>query len=217
MGFNSDDGDSDGDPEMTTAPSYRERLGRELLDCARGIVASEGLSALQARRLAKDVGCSVGTIYNIFGDLDGLIIEVNTLTLADLGKRLNATVAETAAAATPERLEALAHTYMAFALGNPKAWKAIFEHRLAEDRDVPAHYRADQAQLLALIEHIITPSIADGAKRRTAARALFSAVHGIISLSVDNKLSRFDRAQMEAEIHFIVSACAHGIAVSGGA
>ncbi len=50
-------------PERT----YRERLKANTLLAARKIVTNEGLAALQARRIAQDSGCSVGTIYNLYG------------------------------------------------------------------------------------------------------------------------------------------------------
>ena len=47
----------------------------EALKIAEEIVVGEGLAALTARRVAGETGCSVGTLYNVFGQLDGLIDE----------------------------------------------------------------------------------------------------------------------------------------------
>ena len=41
---------------------------------ARGIVAENGLSALTARKVAQAIGYSPGTLYNVFDDLDDLIV-----------------------------------------------------------------------------------------------------------------------------------------------
>ena len=59
----------------------KERLRGEILTVAEEIVSQDGLSALQARRVASEAGCSVGSIYNAFGDLDELILAVNEATL----------------------------------------------------------------------------------------------------------------------------------------
>lgn len=190
---------------------YRQRVRLEALEIARGIVVREGLAALQARRVAKDAKCSVGSLYNVFGDLDGLILALNVETVGALGKTLAASFAMTRRQPTDERLLDLALSYMTFALAHLNLWKAVFEHRLPDNAEVPPTYRADQARLLALIGEIISGEIAGEDVRACAARALFAAVHGIIALSVDQKLGTFDARALEAEIRFIVKAAANGL------
>ena len=190
---------------------FRQRLLEEILPIAGRIVTSEGLPALQARRVAAEAGCSVGSLYNVFGDLHGLIIAVNIETVAMLGEKLNASFARTRAGPIEARLHDLANSYMQFALGHLNRWKAIFDHKLPEGRFVPPEYRADQARLLALIEQIIAGEIADTGLRVRAGRALFAAVHGVIALAVDHKLDTFDRHNVEEEIRFIVKAAANGL------
>ena len=82
------------EPAVTETQPYRQRLETRMIDIAERLIASEGLAAVQARRIAQEADCSVGTLYNVFGGLDGLIIAVNTRTLKALGEKL-----ETAAAA----------------------------------------------------------------------------------------------------------------------
>ena len=74
--------------EPTTEPKYRDRLREEILQLADRLLATEGLDALQARRIAREADCSVGTIYNIFGDIDGLIVAANSRTLIAMGQSL---------------------------------------------------------------------------------------------------------------------------------
>ena len=40
---------------------------------AERIVLKEGIDALSARRLAKEIDVSVGSLYNAFGDLDAVV------------------------------------------------------------------------------------------------------------------------------------------------
>ncbi|MEQ1719136.1 MAG: TetR/AcrR family transcriptional regulator [Hyphomicrobium sp.] len=195
---------------MTKQP-YREKLRTEVLAIARQMLETEGLSALHARRIAQSAGCSVGSLYNVFGDLDGLIIAVNMQTVADLRKALTASDLGSAALKLDERLADLAITYARFAVANAYRWRALFEHTLTGDRTIPETYRNDQAQLLSLIEKNIASEISDTAMRVRAGRALFAAVHGIVLLAIDSKLAPFDPQAMELEIRFIVKAAAHGL------
>lgn len=190
---------------------YREQLRRDVLVSARQMVEQEGLTALHARRVAERVNCSVGSIYNVFGDLDGLIIALNMETVADFGKALKASHEGSALLSLDERLLDLAITYARFAFANPNRWRAVFEHRLSGERTIPQTYRTDQARLLALIEDIIAGTISDADTRERAARALFAAVHGIVALALDSKLVTFDSQTTEMEIRFIVKAAANGL------
>lgn len=191
--------------------AYREQLRQDLLPVALRIIEKEGLAALQARRVAAEAKCSVGSVYNVFGDLDGLIISANVASVHLLGLDLIKSFDRSQGQPVGARLLDLATSYKAFALKNINRWRAIFEHRLSDGRDVPAEYRADQARLLGLIEKIIADEVTDDETRLYAGRALFSGVHGIIALGVDHKLATYDPVALQKEIEFIVDAVARGL------
>ncbi|MEQ1578394.1 MAG: TetR/AcrR family transcriptional regulator [Hyphomicrobium sp.] len=200
---------SAGDPA-----SFRERLRDGILGIAVRIIAEEGLGALQARRVAVEAGCSVGTIYNIFGDLDGLIIAGNSETLVLMEAELRTAYQETEASPMPDRLTALAIKYMTFAFAHRERWSAIFEHRLPPGKMLPVDYDQRRAELLALLSHAIGGNTMPSELRQRAARSLFASVHGIITLALANKLSPFDPKSVDADIRFIVTAASHGLAQS---
>src|ERR1700754_1260493 len=91
--------------------SLRERkktLRRHLMiEIARGLIASNGLRSLKVRDIAEAADCSIGSVYNEFGDFDGLILSVNRETVQSLTARLVAVPA-----LDPVRqLHGLAETY----------------------------------------------------------------------------------------------------------
>lgn len=190
---------------------YRERLKVTLLSSAEAVIASEGLAAVQARRIAQAAGCSVGTLYNIYGDIDGLVLAANARTLDDLGRVLSAAAQRAEGASLHDCLMALAHAYLDFATVNQRRWRAVFEHRLPEGRPQPPSYRDDRRRLLALIETQLAEKIPDETARAVAAHAMFASVHGIVLLSLDGKIEAFDPAQCERRIRFIVSSVLKGL------
>lgn len=193
---------------------FRERQRLLLIEIAERVIASEGLAALQARRIAKEAGCAIGTIYNIFGDIDGLILTVNERTLSALGERLIAAPVNLCGRDLEGRLMALATAYLDFATHHPQRWRAVFEHRLPKDSAVPAFYVEDRQRLLSMIDVQLTPVISDGQSRLIAAHALFSAVHGIVLLSLDEKLGSFDARVCGQQIAFIVGNTVRGLAAA---
>ena len=94
----------------------KKTLRRDLmLEIARGLISTKGLRALKVRDVAEAADCSIGSVYNEFGDFDGLILTVNRETVQALTARLVAVPAE-----DPVRqLHGLAEGYLAFAAITP--------------------------------------------------------------------------------------------------
>jgi AcrR family transcriptional regulator len=192
-------------------PEYRERLKADTIAIARRILATEGLAALQARRIAKEAGCSVGTIYNLYANLDDLIVVANAGTLEDLGRALAGEVNATVGEPFARRLVSVGLTYLRFAIEQENAWRAIFEHHMPKDETVPEWYRERQGELFAIVERLLASEMRDACERAKTARALFAAVHGIVALALDQKLGTFDREGTEDQIRFVVGAAATAI------
>lgn len=197
--------------KQKSSVAFRNKLRSSILEVGRGLIATEGLSSIQARKIATEADCSVGSIYNVFEDLDDLIIALNMLTLDELGSSLQKAHEEARQQDTHDRLLALAYAYFTFASEHQKPWRAIFEHQLPEGRATPPEYRDDQDKLFALVEEILAKDLAEVEQRKSAARALFASVHGIVSLSLDRKLGEFEPVATRRQIEFLVSCAARGL------
>src|SRR6266700_3768453 len=91
----------------------RKRSQRRLLlvEISLGLIASKGLRSLKVRDVAEAADCSIGSVYNEFGDFDGLILTVNRETVQALTAQLVAVPPD-----DPVRqLHGLAETYLTFA------------------------------------------------------------------------------------------------------
>jgi AcrR family transcriptional regulator len=194
-----------------TEPTYRQKIRTTMIDIAERVLATEGLAALQARRIAKEADCAVGTLYNVFDGLDDLIITANARTLVSLGDALIAARDAAPDATVHGRLMALALAYLDFARKNERAWRAVFEHHMTEKKDVPQWYREDQGRLFGLVESVLADSDVASADRPRAARAMFSAVHGIVTIALDQKLAPTDPEDASAHVRFIVRAISSGL------
>lgn len=194
-----------------TGENFRDRQRVKLREVAETVIGGEGLAAAQARRISRDAGCSVGTLYNIYGDIDGLILAANQTTLHDLAAVLKQEAAQAQGRDLEGRLMALAQGYLAFASANTLRWRAVFEHHLSDDYPTPASYLEDRSHLLELIERELASDIPDPHERGAAARALFASVHGIVLLALDKKLGDFDQAACERQIRFVVGNVVKGL------
>jgi len=211
-------------PADATAARRGELREALLAAVERTVVAEGSYQALRARDLAREVGCAVGAIYNVFPDLDALIFAAKGRTLDLLDRELAAAVDTVGAAASGERagatrqLLALAHAYLRFAIDHAPLWRMLFEHRAAPGTEVPAWYRD---RLSALFVHLdaplraIVPALADD-KRAMLGRALFSAVHGIVAIGLEERIDTISPAGIAGEVETIVRACVAGLAARGG-
>ena len=199
----------DGNPAHDRRTAQRARL----IACAEAAIAAEGLAALRARSLADCVGCSVGAIYNLVTDIDELILFVAQRTMADLNARLQAV--DQGRAGEAERFVAWALAYCAFAAENRNRWRALFEHRLAPGRALPHWFEADQMRLFVRLEEGLAARLPtlDAPARRLRARTMFSAVHGIVALGLEEKIVAMPVAAVEVELATFVRAYLAGMAV----
>jgi AcrR family transcriptional regulator len=193
----------------------RGELKDLMIAAAEKILAAEGLKGLQARAIAAKVGCAVGSLYNVFGDIDELILIANSRTLMHLGKMLSQAKERTKTGAPEEQLLALAYGYLDFAATHTRRWKAVFEHVLAEEKAVPSWYSDGQKPLLANIASALPDWMTPDGKSLMA-QTLFSAAHGIVVLALDRKLvDEFDRGRTEKQLQLLVEGAARSLAPSG--
>ena len=201
---------------MTKAAERRQRLRDALISAAERTLETDGLGGLKARALANEVGCAVGAIYNVVTDLDDLIVAVNSRTLTALERDLGASeqISDAAKRADAvDRLVRLGTAYLAFAAAHRLRWRALFEHRLPEGKSIPEQYIEDQRRLFRYVEEPLGELRPDlsGERRALVARSLFSAVHGMVMLGLEEKLQAVPAKYLREQIAFIVSAIGRGM------
>ena len=165
-----------------------EELRELILKSATELIEKGGLAALSAREIARAIGYSPGTLYNVFENLDDLVLTIEGRML----DRLSALLGEQASSADPrDRIFRLAHAYLRFTHENPKLWNLLFEHHLPANQAMPSWYQSKLEGLMALVEQALAPRMAGSSddEVRRAARVLWAGVHGITSLSTADKLA----------------------------
>lgn len=183
----------------------RAALRDRLVEAAETRIARDGVAALRARDLAKDAGCAVGAIYNAFADMDAIVMAVNGRTFKRLGTQVKAAVAQKQS--PTDQLIAMSGAYLEFAAQNSRLWRALFDIELPEDSDVPEWYRAALAQLFSHIDAPVAQIFPDqsAAERQLTVRALFSSIHGIVLLGLENRISGVPRDHIKQMISLLLT------------
>ncbi|WP_095594174.1 TetR/AcrR family transcriptional regulator [Actibacterium pelagium] len=167
----------------------REELGKLILISARRIVREHGIDALSARKVASDVGYTVGTIYQHFGNMDDLVHRMNGETLEMLFDHCSKLPTQEPPG---DRLFSLARAFVNFAEKHPSEWDAVISYRYGPDHEWAVGYDEMVNQLLGLLTDA-TSSLYCGGHREEQVldiRLLWASMYGIFSLHASDRLGK---------------------------
>eukprot|EP00435_Cladocopium_sp_Y103_P077700 s1_g1439.t1 len=190
--------------------AHRE-LKQRLHQAAKKRITEKGLANLRARDVTADAGCALGSLYTCFDDLDALVTDINTETMEDLHEALSKRILK--ADTPPDRLEALALGYLDFATKQGQRWSAVFEHQLPAPGLIPDEHREQNLKLLSLIEgplRDLHPELSKVALA-TRARTYFSAIHGVVSIALEERFISVSPQSLRRELRQLVSRFAKSV------
>jgi AcrR family transcriptional regulator len=154
----------------------REQLREMIVEKGHRQIAEVGFAKFSAREVAKAIGYSIGTLYNVFGSYDHLILAINGRTLdlwlADLEAHL--------AGRVDDRLRAAIEAYFDFALAHRNAWTALYDFRLPASEVMPEDYKRKVTAITEVVVREIRSELpGEHAEAAPAlARSFLATVHG---------------------------------------
>jgi AcrR family transcriptional regulator len=137
-------------------------------------------------------------IYHGFGDLYDLLFTLNQQTCDRLDKALQKVEVEDPRLC----LERMAIAYLRFAHANKQLWRAMFELRVGPEKIAPEAYRLNVMATFARIPGALArlfPKL-PVAKIDTLSRVMFSSVHGIVAMGLDETFVAVPLAALEAQL-----------------
>ena len=189
-----------------------EELKALILSAAETIVIEEGFSALKVRRIAMEIGYTVGSIYMVFTNMADLIMHINARTLDAIVVQLEQ-VQESSAESS---IEAMASSYLRYASQNFNRWHTVFDYSLSVDSKITAWYQEKVDKVFALLEVPFlefAPALSEDQRKR-AVRALWFGVHGVCALSLKGQRDKADIDDIEETIALLVKNFMRGLSLS---
>lgn len=183
----------------------RKVLRDDLVNIAEAVIARDGLAGLRARDLATQAGCALGAIYNVFGDLNDLVLAVNARTFHALGAQVAVSLADAPQDPT-EQLIIMGRAYHNFAATHHNLWRALFDLERAEGTEAPEWYLGEMGQLFTYIHDplaALNPKMPQD-ELMLLTKALFSSVHGIVLLGLDDASAGVRTDNIDAMISLIL-------------
>jgi AcrR family transcriptional regulator len=154
----------------------REELHAMIVREGHRQVSEVGFARFSAREVAKRIGYSIGTIYNVMGSLDALMLAINGQTL-DLWR---AALEQRLEGQSENRLAQAIAAYFDFATHHRHAWTALYDFRLPENEVPPPEYTARVTAITDVVVREVAAALppARQGDAQALARSLLATVHG---------------------------------------
>ncbi len=171
----------------------RAELEALILDAGQQLMAQVSYGRFSAREVAKRIGYSVGTIMHVFGNVDRLVMAINSRTFTLWAQWLEARLQGTAGA---ERIATLVRGYFDFAQAHRNLWAAIYEHRLPEDMVLPEPLVNERVRLTSIVAREVEAVLPEAARPEAPrlTRSLIATVHGHCSFALSGSFALMDEA-----------------------
>ena len=193
-----------------------DALRARAIDEARVLMREGGPDAVKARDIAKALGVSVGTVYNLFGHLGELVLQLNGQVYDELYAAVTGGLeaAQAGGADVTAQMVALSRAYLHFVAENSGLWGGVLSYNRRSQEAPPVWYRKKELALLGVIAETIKafPGAEDEAKRDIATRALWAAVHGIVTISVARGGLIAPEDEVQAQMELVVTSVAARLA-----
>lgn len=174
----------------------REELYELIVATAHDMIEKDGLNALSTRKLAVKVGYTAGTIYNIFKNIDDLILHVHARTLESVYHAIEPALKH---AKAEDRLQAMVELYLSFIQQHSHSWSSLFEPGNWQNKQLPDWYQEKVEHLFSLVEKGLEPLFPKERQDELnlSARVFWSSIHGICTLAITDKLDVVSRHKVE--------------------
>ena len=110
----------------TARERARTEITREILDAARGYLATDGASALSLRAIARDLGMASSALYRYFDSRDALLTRLIIDAYDSLGAAAEASESVVDRADLTGRFTAICQAVRAWALAHPNEYALIY-------------------------------------------------------------------------------------------
>lgn len=172
--------------EQTKETNLKQRI----IDAARQVLLSDGYRNFSLRKIAREIDVSATSIYLHFEGKDDLVHSL----MEEAIERLNNQLEKSGARHKDPilKLNALAHTYTAFALENPREYQVIY---LISSEEM-TRYPKEKFRKARKGYEIVTSALKEGVKAgliaeekpRMAAYTFWAQLHGVMSVVLSKRL-----------------------------
>ncbi|MBI1386397.1 MAG: TetR family transcriptional regulator [Rhizobiales bacterium] len=184
-------------------------LAERIRRSAREIASESGIVGLSAREIARRVGYSAGTLYNVFRNIDEIILHVEADMLAELLQELDI---ERDSRSGSLDVRGFVGVYSSYVRRNELAWSLFVDHAVPAGEPLPEWYKAVLQDVLEHLTQALAREIDVEQKSvRNSALLLWTALQGINSSNVAAKFSCLRQETLDEQTSELVETFVVGL------
>lgn len=190
----------------------REQIKAMAISAGRELIESKGFSGLSARKVAREIGYTVGTLYNVFDNFTDLICHINAETLDNLRTYLEESLKPGQSGI--DALEQLGNSYVEFARQNINLWSALFEFQHPVNDKLPEWYSEKVQTIFELPVRFLAPMFngdkgmakfnGEMSRAEYEARIIWGGVHGICLLGLTRRLGHDSEEILKSKVNSLI-------------
>lgn len=156
----------------------QEQIKLMVLEASEDIVQDQGFSALKVRKIAADIGYTVGSIYMVFANMNDLHMHIKARTWQKMTLFLNKRIQKPV---TLKTVNDFAFYYLEFSLENEGLWRMLFEHQLPVGESTPTWYVHERYAVIGLFYQLLKSLNTHHSEEqlRQTAQVLIEGVQGV--------------------------------------
>ena len=162
-----------------------EQLQELILKAAEKIIEQEGYQKLSARKISQEIGYTVGTLYNVFKNLNEIILKVNARTLINLHKKIKLNLTQ-----NHNSMPELAKCYIDFWKSNVQLADMLFNYSMPKGEEFPPWAQLEIDKMFLTVSSALLPTLKNNLPlAQKATSVLWAGMHGICTLCLSGKMS----------------------------
>lgn len=179
-----------------------EELRELILSAARRVVEEDGISQPSAREIARVIGYAPGTLYNMFHNLDEILLHVEARIFAEMDAKLEAS---TSGYKGRDAILKFADAFVGFSRDHPRLWALVLQHHTPPDETSPDWYLDKAFAPLTRLERLFASTFGstNPEENTRRARLMWTSLQGLVQVGSTSKfgvLSHATIASMAQEL-----------------
>lgn len=174
----------------------KEEIRQMVIKTGCKLIEESGFSEFSTRKIAKEIGYTVGTLYNVFESYDDIIIHINAKILDQMKDFIETNM--NLELKGVNAIKQLAKLYIDFSHQNRNIWSSLFEYNIPQELRAPEWYDQRIESLFCVVEGVLSDFIDKKLNALDHAKVIWASIHGICLLSLTNKLNIVGVKSVEA-------------------
>ncbi len=172
----------------------KDQLKFLALQAANNIIKTESISELSTRKIAKEIGYAAGTLYNIFNNVDDIILHINSQTMLEVMNIFT----KKRDSYNQENLIQIINEYVDYIESNYKIWSCLFEYKKVSGEKLPEWYLENMSFIIAAINKCNN-------EQTVLSELIWNSINGLCYISTTSAAKSLDFSSIKQNCNILVN------------